>query len=105
MASHSVTTVKSATLSTTTVDTITITQTNLRYVEVLNRGTGAISFTYGHTATAGDVATPTALGDNCVVVPAGTAVMVSPVWPGTTTTSVIVKIIGSGDAYTVSGVA
>lgn len=96
MASYSAALVKSATLSGTTVDTVTLTSL-YQSVEVLNRGSNALSFTVGG-------ATPTALGDNCFVVPAGEALAVPVPSATDSTTGTVVKIIGNGDAYTVTGI-
>jgi hypothetical protein len=93
MASYTAARVKSATLTGTTVDDVTLAGVWPR-VEVLNRGTGTISFTVNGT-------TPTALGDNCYVVLPNTSLTVP---TDSVASSTAIKLIGNGDAYTVTGV-
>jgi hypothetical protein len=95
MASLTATRVKSATLSSTTVDTVTLGP--CAEVEVWNRtGANDMSFTVGAAPSA-----PTDKGDECFVVAAGQAVRVP---TGVYNASVVVKIIGSGNGYTVTGI-
>lgn len=93
MASYTADRVKSATLTSTTVDTVTLNGVWPK-VEVLNRGTGTISFTV-------DGSTPTGLGDDCYVVLPSTSLVVP---TDAVAASTDVKIIGNGDGYTVTGV-
>lgn len=104
MASNTVTRVKSATLSTTTVDTVTLKGTPGE-VEVLNRsGEADISFTVGTTNH--PPVDPADKGDDCYVVRAGESLVVpverrrDPV----ASDRIIVKLIGNGNAYTVTGI-
>ena len=98
MASYTAKWAKSATLTSTTVDTITLSGGSYRQLCVLNRGAGTITFTYGEN-TAG-AATPTALGDDMFPVMAGMALTLP---TGGGWTAVVVKIIGNADAYSVMG--
>jgi hypothetical protein len=101
VAAYSAVSVKSATLSTTVVDTVTLTG-GCTVVEVMCRhATQAISFTVGQS---GGAATPTALGDNCYVVLAGQRREVAVPGSRAGSSDVEVKIIGSGDPYTVTAV-
>lgn len=92
MASHSVTKSKHATLSTTTVDTVTFTQ-QWSYIEVLNRTSGGDPL---YITTNGD--TPTAAGNNTDICLAGEAVIIK-------CETETVKIIGNGNDYSVIGLA
>lgn len=99
MASYSVHSSKHATLSTTTVDTVTLGQRGLRGFDVLNRGSNALSFRWAVGVS--DVAAPTDLGDDCEVAPAGCVCSVT--LPRPSDADVTIKIIGNGDAYSVLG--
>lgn len=93
-----------ATLTTTTVDTCTISQ-DWNVVEVSNRtGAADVWFTIG---TSDNVpATPTVEGLGCEVVPAGSyATSKAEPLPGTSrVNNVIVKILGNGNMYSVRGI-
>lgn len=92
MASLSAKVAKHATLTGTTVDTVTLT-TPGRRVEILNRSaTEILSVTI-------DGSTPTALGDETYVVPAS-QVLTLPV----PLSGCVVKIIGNGNPYSVMAV-
>lgn len=93
MATYNVVTAKSATLSGTTPDTVTVQAGGTaRFVRVDNRAGGVpLSFTI-------DGATATSLGDDCHVCPVGDAIVV-PVLPRVGQISV--SVIGDGNAYTV----
>lgn len=91
MASYTVERSKHATLSGTTVDTITITGAH-NEIEVFNRSGSADLY------VTVDGKTPTSAGDNTDIVPAGTSLVVpAPAGDGGT----VVKILGNGNAYTV----
>lgn len=94
MATYSVHTVKSASLSTTVVDTLNFDGGNS--VTVVNPGSTAISFTVG--VGGGTAATPTALGDDMFYCPATGAVTLDHFAEPVTQ----VKLIGSGNAYSVT---
>lgn len=95
MAAYSVATAKHATLSTTTVDTVTITA-GASQVEVINRDTADYLYiTYGVDPT-----DPTAAGDDTIVVPPGNAVTID----ANGRTNFKVKIIGDGGGYSVQRV-
>jgi hypothetical protein len=72
------------------VDTVTLSGRGKS--QVYNRGVGIIWFRSGRTAAA--ITDPTVAGDDCMPVMPGTK---EPVSAG----HAVVKIIGSGDAYTV----
>lgn len=95
MAEYSAARAVSKTLSTTVVDTVTLTAPAGK-VQVLNRGTGTntIWVTLGKTAPAD----PTVAGDNVIPVRAGEYVTIAKGVP-----SLVVKILGSGDPYSVFG--
>jgi hypothetical protein len=96
MASYSVDTAKVATLSGTTVDTVTFTGGVGKPVAITNiTGAGALSVLAGQ----GTVADPTALGDNTFTVPSGRTVVIQPGRTSPSTTDLIVKIIGNGNQY------
>lgn len=93
MASLSAAKSKHATLSGTTVDTVTLTG-GYEFVEILNRhATEILSVTTNGV-------TPTAAGDDTEVIPGGGSVVLE--FSGATAA---VKIIGNGNAYSVTGVA
>jgi len=97
MASNSAVSSISATLSTTTVDTCTLTGDCDAGVRVWNlTGTTSLYVTIGGTAPAA----PTAGGDNCFVVPAG----IWRVLPGNYHGGCVVKVIGNANAYVVEAV-
>jgi hypothetical protein len=97
MASYSAAGSKHATLSGTTVDTVTLTG-GYGAVEVLNRGTNTIWITYG--ARADTVTDPTAAADGTLAVPAGQVVELDANGRGGFT----VKLVGNSDDYSVQGV-
>ena len=84
-----------ATLSTTTVDTCTLSG-SLRGIRVWNL-TGSTSLYVTVGTTAAQAATPSAGGDGTMIVPAGIWRVIPGDWPSGAT----VKIIGSGNAYVV----
>jgi len=97
MATYAAAKAKHATLTASTVDTVTL--SNCSNVEVLNRGTTELYFTVDGT-------TPTVAGDNCYIVQAGAALQV----PGSSPTyvqdrvAIAVKVISSAAvAYSVTG--
>ena len=95
MASNSAVSLISATLSTTTVDTATLTG-SVQAVRVWNlTGTAALYVTIGSTAA--QAATPTSGGDGTMVVPAGIWRAIPIPGPG----GAVVKVIGNGNAYVV----
>ena len=103
MATDSVIKSASNTLSTTVVDTVNLKQWWDR-IEVSNQGTTTLTVTLDGT-------TPTALMDNAETVEAGVTKLFPAVTQGngvpgdTSLFCHIVKIIGSGNAYSVTGVA
>ncbi len=101
MASYSAVRSVHKTLTGTTVDTITLTGT-IKKVAVLNRaaaGAADLSITHGEAGTT--PAAPTALVDDSEFVAPGGFVELNPLLsPGD---SVVVKIIGNGNAYSVIG--
>lgn len=97
MAAYSELVSKHATLSGTTVDSVTLTKA-FGKVEVLNRGTGTLYVTTGNSVSG--TTDPTAAGDDTTVVPAGACVELD----ANGRTGFTVKIIGNGDAYSVQGV-
>jgi hypothetical protein len=85
-----------ATLSGTTVDTVTLTQ-GFGAVEVIERGgTLPLWITYGATTPAD----PVAAADDTTYVPPGAVVTIDANSRG----GFIVKILGNGNAYSVQGV-
>lgn len=100
MASYTVAMAKSATLTGTTVDiVILLKQPPSGEVEVWNRsGAADISFRVGQV---GNVPNPTDKGDDCFVVAAGASVTLGlrGQWGSD---SIEVRIIGNGNAYTVT---
>jgi hypothetical protein len=98
MASYSVATAKSATLTGTTADTVTLTQ-RWPFVEVMNRGANNITFVVDPNAAA-----PTALQDNGYVVAPGQTLTV-PVNLFNASGQTVIQLVANGDAYTVTGVA
>jgi hypothetical protein len=92
----------SATLSTTTVDTVTLTGKGNLLTVVNRAASDGTTFWITYNATAGTAATPTAAGDECYPVPPGNGAIsfrirsVAAVANGLT-----VKILGDGHAYTV----
>lgn len=106
MASYTCTLAKHQTLTGTTVDTVTFNGA-IDAVEVLNySGATDIYFTVG--ASIGGtavVATPTAAGDDCYRVPAGQAFVVPMnVNQEGQQQIAVVKLIGNGNAYSVTAV-
>lgn len=96
MATYTVVSAKHATLSTTTVDTVNV-SSNVGSVIVLNRsGTSDLTVT---TSVGSTAATPVALADDTIIVPAGMSV----VWSsgGARDQTVQVKVLGNGNAYSV----
>lgn len=93
----------SATLSGTTADTGTLTG-GWDYIEVLNRATvNTITVTYARSTVG--ATTPTALADDTEPVMAGERVRFRvPTAKQGESRNVEVKIVGSGDPYTVIGV-
>lgn len=83
----------SKTLAGATVDTVTLTGNGRG--QVYNRGAGIIWFTDGRSGSAAP-ADPTVGGDDCIPVMPGTKESVTAYGHS------IVKIIGNGDAYTVT---
>lgn len=92
MASYSVTKSKHATLTTTTVDTVTFSQQWSR-IEVINRSSSGEPL---YITTNGD--TPVAEANNTDIVMPGEAVLLN-------CETETVKIIGDGNDYSVIGVA
>lgn len=107
MASYSVTRAKHATLSSTTVDTVTISGT-YTHVEIVN--TSGSTTIYATVGVGGSTPSdPTAAGDNTFTVPAGTVRTVP--LGGTASPTLLenlapikVKVIGNGNGYSVTGV-
>lgn len=103
MATDTVTKGVSNTLSTTTVDTVNLQQW-WDQIEVSNHGTSTLTVTLDGT-------TPTALMDNAEVVEPGAVKLFRAVRQGNGVPGSgslfchIVKIIGNGNAYSVTGVA
>jgi len=96
MASNSAVSLISATLSTTTVDTCTLTG-SVQAVRVWNlTGTAALYVTLA-PGSGGTPTAPTAGGDGCLVIPAGLWRVIPVVSP----TGAVVKLIGNGNAYVV----
>ena len=94
MATYSVSRSKTATLTASTVDTVTITDGSLHTIEVVNLDASSrISFTI-------DGATPTADGDNCVCVPPGSA---TAVYDGNDAATVVRLISAGAPTYVVWG--
>lgn len=95
----------SATLSTTTVDTAVITG-NYRVIEVANRaaaGGADIWFNYGLGAAP---AAPSTGGAGCYWVPAASSLAVRVIdVDEDADIDKYIKVVGSGNAYTVSGVS
>ncbi len=88
---------KSATLTSTTVDTITLSNNRGNLLTVVNRAAaGGTAFwcTYGPAP-----ATPTAGGDDCYPVPPDFGSISFRIRPGVAAT--VVKILGNGHDYTV----
>ena len=97
MAAYTAGVAKSATLSGTTADDVTLTDFNGRQaVEVINRsGADPLTFTYNG-------GTPTALVDNGIVVMPGSSCTAPLQRAGfTSLTSLVVRVVGNGNAYTV----
>lgn len=90
-----------ATLSTTTVDTVTLTG-GFVYVEILNIS-GSTPLYYTVAAGADVPATPTAAGADTFIVPAGTSDTVSIAAMTVLRNGCTVKIIGNGNSYGVVG--
>lgn len=85
---------KSATLSTTTVDTVTLT-VPCQFIEVTNRsGSATIWFTVDGTV-------PTAAGDDVEFVLPGQSLPVPVI--GAADSGAVVKVLGNGNDYTVAG--
>lgn len=94
MASYSVVRSKVATLTGSTVDTVTLTQ-RWDQIEVTNiTGTGRINFTLNGT-------TPTVDGDFLGVDPAGALRVLANSF---TSNTVVVKVIGDSNVYRVTGI-
>lgn len=95
MANLTAASAKHATLTSTTVDTVTLTG-SFQSFEVVNRhATEVLWVTYGEAAPAD----PTAGGDDCIFVPAAGVVTLD------ADGKVVVKILGNGNAYSVQGVS
>jgi hypothetical protein len=97
MAAFTVSQAKSATLSGTTADVVTLTDFNGRQVvEVINRtGSDPLTFTYNG-------GTPTALIDDGLVVMPGSSCTAPLQRSGfTSLTALVVRVVGNGNAYTV----
>jgi hypothetical protein len=109
MADFTVVRAKSASLAAGAVDNITL-SCNTKSIEIINRdATNPISITVGPNVAAADPrypATPTSLGDNCLVVPPGRSLVVR--WPGTPMNppAAIVRLVGPSATipYTVQGI-
>ena len=87
---------KHATLTGTTVDSVTLTQ-GFRSIEVINRdSTDYLWITYGASAPAD----PTSGGDDTLVVPPASALTID----ANNRANFVVKILGDGGAYSVQGV-
>lgn len=100
MADLTATKSKHATLTGTTVDTVTFTRRWSGGIEVANRvGTATLWVTSGTVAS--PPATPTEGGDGTEFVMAGTAVVLE---DAPTADPVVVKILGDGNAYSVRGI-
>lgn len=98
MASYSVSKAKHATLSSTTVDTVTVAAAT--EVFVMNRGgTADLTVTSGATTPA----TPVALADDTDVVAPGTFIRVATAGAGGYPQTWIVKVLGDGNDYSVVG--
>lgn len=92
MAAYNVVRAESATLTGTTADVVTLNGVYVFGVQVINRsGAGPLSVTV-------DGATPTALGDDCLVVMPGDTVLI-PLFPRAG--GVVVRVVGDGNQYTV----
>lgn len=103
MATYNVTRAKHATLTAATVDTVNVTalapalEHPTSKVAIINRGTDPISYRYGRA----DVADPTVLGDDTLLLPASAAAVHD--WDSRV--PLIVKLISTGTpAYTVQEV-
>jgi hypothetical protein len=102
MASSTVANAKHATLSSTTQDTVTITDP-VTSVVVLNRsGAGPLSVRVGRSPVPSNITT--LLEDDTEYVPAGGYVELVPTGNRGDATDVVVKIKGDGNAYSVIGV-
>ncbi len=96
MATHSAARAVHATLTASTVDTVTLTATSNQFA-VVNRGADDISYLYG-AAAATD---PTELGDDTLIVPGGGVA----VHDWNSGVALVVKLISSGAAdYSVQAV-
>ena len=99
MASYSVARAAHKTLSTTTVDTVTLTR-KFRRVKVINRdNTNPIWVTYGSAP-----ADPVANADDIDIVMPGQTLDISMAGARTSTSTNVVKVLGNGGAYSVIGV-
>lgn len=101
MASYTAVRGKHATLSSTTVDTVTLTQGGVTGREIVlmvanDDTTNKLYFTY---ALNGTPATPTAGGDDTYYVPVSSQRFVTIYGGNPGTTTVIVKVIGNGGMY------
>ena len=96
MAAIAVNKAKTATLSSTTVDTLTFSQL-WDMIEVVNlTGTSGVAFTVDGT-------TPAVDGDDCYQVDPGSSLKID-ASANVTGTSMVVKVIGNGNKYRVTGV-
>lgn len=96
MASHAASRAVHATLTATTVDTVTLSATTNQFA-VVNRGADDISYLFGGAAASD----PTALGDDTLIVPGGGVA----VHDWNSGVALVVKLISSGAAdYSVQAV-
>lgn len=96
MATYGVRRAKHATLTTTTVDTVTLTDDRLQMVNVYNRsGSADLTVTVG---ASGAAATPVALADDTFLIPAGMALTIA---TGGHNDATEVKVLGNGNGYSV----
>lgn len=99
MASYSANLIKHATLSGTTVDTVTLTEKFIVAVEIANRGASDMSVTFGYGAA--PTAPTTVPEDEVLLVQANDRIT----WPlpAVSAGDVRVSIKGNGNDYTVMG--
>lgn len=102
MASHTAVTAQHATLSGTTADTITLSGA-VTYVTVLNRAGAGGADMYANISWFGATPTaPVAAADDLRIIPPGGYVTFAYLGGGTDT-SIVVQVVGNGNAYSVEG--